>query len=1202
MTIAFHASSQDACGVTGVPDPQYFQNLSPTSDQLTLKLYFNIIRDDNENFGYDQRRIPLIISEIENGFIGTDINFEFVCDVQVIDETDLVSAGTNLTSPTGGICAYDDQTSWVRHTDGIDIFINQNGSGNALGVSSSVPGKYAVIREDSGPANTIEGTTIVHELGHLFGLMHMHRGQNNIPYHYPNGFCGNYSGGLVNLNQCTDYECADAFSYVCGLGFVQDEEACAEHRSGPAAPIGEFPGNGKIAGDLIPDTPPSHSLAERSLTACAPDNSAIIVSEDFPSGVYTYEVKDISGSQFQPDISNYMSIIKDKTCRNHFTEDQIEVMKNHIRSHPLLSNFHSTKGQLACDCDYENIIYLRDDADWSQVVLDQDIDLTTLNNYEIVIEENLTIDIDYTFSSCIFTMGDDANIIVQAGKKLSIDGGIFSACETRWGEIYLEGSASLDFFDVDMSTGINAIRTENNFGNNNVSKSDIKVHSCTIDDFTESGISIHTNSTASLQSIDISNVADYGIDLVGNVDAEVLIGIDIDGSDRGIRVFNSPYWQQVNDCTFTNCHIGVRYNGASGSIHDSEFGKTTFGVTINNSAHSYIYRNDIGYYQNGVTVSNSFNTNINRNNIGLPQEFGNHGILLSNVNNSLIEGNPSIYAKRFGIRGDVLTNVDVIAWRDDNNTVLSSNNIYMSGNPNTNSGGILYTVANSCNITDNFIHASEISTGIEMNNSPDNTIRNNYVDISSTPTLFRAAAIRNMGSIDMTVLENETYSSNNADGILAQNSGDGHYECNFIHDSHNGLAIEHNSAGQYLRANRKISPQNFDFIARSRLGEQNHLGNKYYGGVARAFMSTDDVLASIFNVENITLHLPPDRIPAGNVWYKVVTGQDDDTCSGNIGPGGTGIFFSNPVKLCDYWDDIKPLKLSDPQLFLIKVSHIIRYFDAHPLMAIPDCIKLDPIFINLCGIHELMDIVDRIIKVGHIDPARSVITTNIGNMRQLQREYDDLTDPTSKANKLVEIKNLNNSSKPDFDQESIADHLEIQSIKSDLATVSCSQYMIQVMKDVWTIYLDELDANLLDTNPRLASNINTISNLCSDEYGDAVHLARSIALIQGSENYYDSNDGCRDNDYTVPRSKQTANTKLELTIAPNPTSGRMNIEFNKSVSGVIHIYKTNGTLIKSHTISNYDRQVMMIERSGVYIAKFIHDNGEIISKKIVVIN
>jgi len=1196
------------CTSAGVPELQYFQDYTTKSDEFTIKLYFNIINDDNGNGGYEQSNIPNIITAIESGFNDTGIHFEYVCDVQPIDDSDLVDEGTGSLTAPETFCIYEPYT----HSDGVDIFINKISTGTMPpGRVNSIPGNYLVIQENtSTTTNIIEGTTVVHELGHIFGLMHMHRGQNNIPDYYPSGYCGNYSGEAINLNQCTDFECVDAYNYLCGIGYVQDESACAEHRAGLATPNGGIPGNGKIAGDLIPDTPPSHSEAERSLAACNPDNSQIDASGTFPPGnqVYSWIIKDISGAPFQPDITNYMSTLKDKTCRNHFTQNQIAVMKNHIRSHPLLLNFHSNKGKLACDCDYDKIIYLRNNDNWSDVIIDQNIDLNQLDDYEIVVEESLTFDTNYKFTNATFTMGDNANIIVEAGNTLTIEDGTFSACGTRWGEIYLEGGANLDFLNVDMSMGTNAIRTENNFGNNNVAKSEITVHASSIDDMTESGITIQTNSMVSLQGIDITNVTDYGIDLIGSVDAEVLIGINIDGADRGIRVFNSQYWHQVNDCTFTNCHIGVRYNGASGSIHDSDFGKTNFGVTVHNSAHSYIYRNNIGYAQNGITVSRSSDTNINRNNIGLPQDHGNYGIRLSDVSQSLIEGNPSIYASKFGIRGDLLTDVDVTAWRDDNNNVLSSNNISIFGTQNTNSGGILFTGAESCNITDNFINASEVAVGIELNNSPDNTIRNNYVDISSTLTLFHAAAIRNMGSIDMTVRENETHSSNNVNGILAQNSAIGIYECNFIHGSFNGLEFGMNSTDQYIRANRKFNPQNFDFVTRSRLGFQVHLGNKYHvqdpinGGSVRAFMSTDDVGASKFFVEDNTLAFPPDRIPGGTTWYEVGNGQDDDICAGNIGPGGTGTFFSNPVKLCEYWDDIKTLKITDPQLFLIKVAHIINYFNANPLMAIPDCIGLDPIFINLCGIHELMDVVDRITKVGQIDPSRSALITASENMRQLQREYDGLTNPISKENKYTAIKNLHTQSKPAFDQEASADYIEIQNIKTALGNVNCSQYMIQVIKDAWTVYLDELEEDLLDTNPRLASNINTISRLCSDEFGDAVHLARSIALSQGSDIYYDTYDGCRDNDFTQPRTSDLLLDVLELSVAPNPTSGRVYLQFNESVSGLIQVYDMNGSIILSEQIVENGSKNLLINNNGVYILKFIHDNGTILSKKIIVIN
>ncbi len=1200
-------SQSPTCTSSGVPELQYFQDYSTTSDEFTIKLYFNIITDDNFNGGYEKENIPSIIQAIETGFTGTKINFEYVCNVPVINSSALVDIGTGIVNEDEDFCLYGNYT----HSDGIDIFINKNGAGSALGRANSIPGNYLVIRDDMSTLNVneLEGTTIVHELAHLFGLMHMHRGYNENPYYWPDGWCSESSNNVVvDLDQC-DFGCNQEFNYVCGVGFVEDIDKCAEHRATPPSANNSIGGNGHIAGDLIPDTPPSHPDMERSKPVCQPDNSLIFQNEDFGIGygIHGWDIVDISGALYNPDYTNYMSILDNKSCRDHFTSDQIAVMKNHIRSHPLLLKYHSTKGALTCDCDYEKIIYLRDDTQWSDVVLDQSIDPNQLADYEIVIEENLNFDMDYTFTNVTFTMTDDADITIKAGKQLTINTGTIGNCENRWGEIYLESSASIDFQDVTMIGGTNAIRTENN-PYNSVGKSDISVHRCTINDFTESGITIFTSSEASLHNIDITNVIDYGINLANDVDAEVLIGINIDGADRGIRIINSPFWQQVNDCTFTNCHIGVRYNGTSGSIHDSDFGKNNFGITVHNSAHSFIYRNNIGYNENGVSVSQSSNTNINRNNIGLPQDHGKFGIVLSNVNNSLIEGNPSIYAKSFGIKGDLLNSVNVVPWRDEDNpdpntNILSSNNLYVNGVQNTNSGGMLFTASTNCNILDNYVFAEEVAVGIEMNNSPSNDIRNNYISISSD--LFRSAAIRNMGSVDVEVKENETYSSQSANGIIVQNSAAGIYECNFIYDAYDALNIEHNSTGQYLRGNHKINATNLDFLTRSRLGNQINLGNEYWeGSVLASFnpvTAENDLFNSKFLVDNgDQYHLPTDPNPSEE-WF-IPNNQTDEQCSGNIGPGGSGTFFSNPVKLCEYWDDIKPLKTSDPELFLIKVMHIIRYFDANPLMAIPDCIKLDPIFINLCGIHEIMDLIDRVTKIGELDPSRSGLATVIDNMSSLYYEYDELTNPVSKENKYNEIKNLYVNSKPVFEQEADYDHIEIQNIKTELNNIDCSDYIIKIIKGAWTIYLDELDQDVLNVTPRLESNINTYSSLCSDEYGDAVHLARSIAVNQKINTYYDSNDGCRDIGYSAPRhDNDDIPNELSLNIYPNPSLGNVNLAFTNKASGTLQIFNSKGDIILKTYVKDKLTQLLEIENNGIYFAKFTSDQGDILSGKIIVI-
>jgi hypothetical protein len=222
-------------------------------------------------------------------------------------------------------------------------------------------------------------------------------------------------------------------------------------------------------------------------------------------------------------------------------------------------------------------------------------------------------------------------------------------------------------------------------------------------------------------------------------------------------------------------------------------------------------------------------------------------------------------------------------------------------------------------------------------------------------------------------------------------------------------------------------------------------------------------------------------------------------------------------------------------------------------------------------------------------------------MRQLQREYDVLTNLVSKENKLDEIKNLNTQSRPAFDQESIADYLEIQSIKSDLANVNCSEYIIQVIIDAWTVYLDELDRDFLDTNPRLVSNINTISSLCSDEFGDAVHLARSIALIQGSDIYYDTSDGCQDITYSGPRSNDERSHEILLNIYPNPSIGNVQIEFSSNVSGLFQIFNTNGEQVWFSEIKNSAQLSIEIENSGIFIGRFTSGMGDILTKKIIII-
>lgn len=85
-----------------------------------------------------------------------------------IDDTDLNKEGDQI----GNWCTYWD--SPLKHEDGIDVFILSGYNGDFDGKVSGIPGTYIVLNRGSEDITNwkIESSTIVHELGHLFGLYH----------------------------------------------------------------------------------------------------------------------------------------------------------------------------------------------------------------------------------------------------------------------------------------------------------------------------------------------------------------------------------------------------------------------------------------------------------------------------------------------------------------------------------------------------------------------------------------------------------------------------------------------------------------------------------------------------------------------------------------------------------------------------------------------------------------------------------------------------------------------------------------------------------------------------------------------------------------------------------------------------------------------------------------------------------------------
>jgi len=476
--VAMDSSGQvPGCEVSGSPDLTFFDlSTQGTHAPATLKVYFNIVRDNNGDGGYDPSRIPLIISQIDGAFNQHGVSFEYVCDDIFVDDTDLATQGAQ----DNFWCDWFDP-SVPRHTDGIDIFIVTGfHSGSFAGRVSTIPGKFMVLNGGTGgEANQfsrIESSTVVHELGHLFGLLHMWHGSTQNQSHWPD-LGGTSCSSLFGVTDCgRQFTCPYSASFSnCVTGTpVRDENECAESN-----------GNGSVAGDYIPDTPPSHRFVEQraALPNCSIDANQK-VTNDGGNHPNAPEIFTPDGTKYSPDITNFMSTSQFKSCRDNFSPNQVTVMKNHIQSHPILSSVHSTKGSLICDCDYENIIYLRESENWSAVISEQGISSSQLSDFEIVVEENLTIDQDYTFDNVKFTFNTDSELFINNSDVVFQSNAIgrtsLRSCQGRWNGITINGNSDVSISATDIDNTKNAITSN--------SGSDLVIDDINISNTSERGI------------------------------------------------------------------------------------------------------------------------------------------------------------------------------------------------------------------------------------------------------------------------------------------------------------------------------------------------------------------------------------------------------------------------------------------------------------------------------------------------------------------------------------------------------------------------------------------------------------------------------------------------------------------------------------------------------------------------------------------
>lgn len=185
---------------------------------------------------------------------------------------------------------------------------------------------------------------------------------------------------------------------------------------------------------------------------------------------------------------------------------------------------------------------------------------------------------------------------------------------------------------------------------------------------------------------------------------------------------------------------------------------------------------------------------------------------------------------------------------------------------------------------------------------------------------------------------------------------------------------------------------------------------------------------------------------------------------------------------------------------------------------------------------------------------------------------------------------------PAFEEEMLVDSMAAEAIKIDLSSIDCIDDIVQKWKDIYIKYIEYIQTGEVAEDYR--NTLRDYSRECSDIYGDAIHLARTLTNTFDYSNYniYDS---CLDQP-VIPR--EQSNSKLIATIQPNPTKGEILINLDKAIWGKINVFDMSGKLILSRLIEDEHQHSININTGqGVYMLNILSDTGERLIEKIVII-
>ena len=433
-----------------------------------------------------------------------------------------------------------------------------------------------------------------------------------------------------------------------------------------------------------------------------------------------------------------------------------------------------------------------------------------------------------------------------------------------------------------------------------------------------------------------------------------------------------------------------------------------------------------------------------------------------------------------------------------------------------------------------------------------------------------------------------------ASGIIASNSVGNTFECNPVYNSDYGLAILYNAAGQTIKTNY-FDDCRIDLGIHSEIGWQIHKGNDFVRGSTRAEgLSINELNNSLFFVDSSYMyHMPVDPKPPTG-WFFHEDSVDLD-CFIPVGPSFPE-FYNDTIRLCDYYNRLKGLKDSLPNVFFVNLFHLLKYEQAREEFTLPDCIKTDSLLTRLCGLGELVDVDSELRNINEPLDERDPLDASIQKIDELQQEYIETTDSLEKQLILTELKDSIMVIHPALNQIKLSDSLKLDEIRLELDSIDCSEYIVQLWVDILGIYIDFLQAGEIAETNRIA--LLFYSRLCSDEYGDYIHLARSMAMLFDST-YFDVYDDCREG--IQPRSINKKQKELALSVIPNPNNGQFTVYLDSILSGIFVITNVNGQEVMRQNFEQVDKiNINNLIQKGIFFITVSTTEGQYGIKKFVI--